>query len=183
MKKFFLLLKILTSFLIGLTAYVYLFNMAVVVQGESMEPFLRSGDKGFSERVWFFTPEKEYERNDLVVVRDERGFFVIKRIIGLPNETIRYSENGLYINDVLIRDDYANGETLSRDTGELEEGIDLNEGEFFVMGDNRENSRDSRRDGPIHESQIRGYAFKTIDEINLFLRPIFWLMQGGLIGK
>ena len=92
-----------------------------------------------------------YERFDIVVIDSSvEGDTLIKRIIGLPGETIRYKNGNLYINDEIIEDVYAYGDT------ENFQEITLGEDEYFVMGDNREVSLDSRSIGVIKYEEIEG---------------------------
>src|SRR5690606_12695251 len=101
----------------------------------------------------------EPQRGDIIVMKnpDEVGSFYIKRIVGLPGEHVRLVEGVVYINDLPLAEPYVlelcshNGCTL-RDW-------QLNEGEYFVLGDNRNDSHDSVVFGPIHRSQILGRAW------------------------
>ena len=89
------------------------------------------------------------ERYDIVVVKvpnDE----LIKRVYGLPGETIEIKNNVIYINDKKIEDSYAYGETSDFDRTLLKDD------EYFVLGDNRVVSLDSRRIGPVKTDQIQG---------------------------
>jgi len=88
-----------------------------------------------------------------------------KRVIGLPGEKIRYKNNKLYINDKIIEDSYAYGDT------ENFQEITLGNDEYFLMGDNREISLDSRSLGVIKKDEIEGtagivlYPFNKIGKI------------------
>ena len=82
-------------------------------------------------------------------------------IIGLPNESIRIKNNRIYINDKEIENSYAYGETSDYDE------ITLGEDEYFVLGDNRLISKDSRIIGPVKRSKIKG---KTIFRIFPFTK-------------
>lgn len=118
----------------------------IIVQGESMSPTLDGGEVMLLKKY-----DTSYERFDIVVVnKSVEGDNLIKRVIGLPGETIRYKNNKLYINGKIIEDGYASG-----DTGNFQE-ITLGEDEYFLMGDNREVSLDSRRLGIIKKSEIEG---------------------------
>lgn len=118
----------------------------IVVQGESMVPTLSGGELMILKKY-----DKSYQRFDIVVVSKEiKGDNLIKRIIGLPGETIRYKNNHLYIDDKIVDDKYAYG-----DTDNFQE-IKLGKDEYFLMGDNRKISLDSRILGPIKTNNIEG---------------------------
>ena len=90
----------------------------------------------------------EYKRFDIVVV-DNGKDLIIKRVIGLPGEKIQYKDNSLYINGKKINDPYGNGNTEDFE-------LKIPKGKYFVLGDNRQNSMDSRFFGPFSKSQIKG---------------------------
>jgi len=130
----------------------------IVVSGESMVPTLDGGELMLLKKY-----DTDYERFDIVVVnKNVEGDNLIKRVIGLPNETIKYRNNKLYINDELLEDVYAYG-----DTGNFRE-ITLGEDEYFLMGDNREISLDSRSIGIIKKSEIEGTVGIVLFPFNKF---------------
>ena len=101
------------------------------------------------------------ERYDIVVL-DARNDELIKRVYGLPGEKITIENNTIYINDKKIEDLYAYGETSNYET------ITLKDDEYFVLGDNRAVSLDSRTIGPIKKSQIKGTTNFIIYPFNRF---------------
>ena len=118
----------------------------IIVQGESMVPTLKGGEVMVLKKY-----DTNYNRFDIVVVnKSVEGDNLIKRVIALPGETIRYRNNILYINDKVLEDEYAYG-----DTGNFQE-ITLGEDEYFLMGDNRAISLDSRALGIIKKQEIEG---------------------------
>lgn len=118
----------------------------IMVSGESMVPTLEGGELMLLKKY-----DTDYKRFDIVVVnKSVEGDNLIKRVIGLPGETIRYKNNHLYINDKIVEDIYAYG-----DTNNFQE-ITLGEDEYFLMGDNREISLDSRALGIIKKQEIEG---------------------------
>lgn len=118
----------------------------IMVSGESMVPTLEGGELMLLKKY-----DTDYERFDIVVVnKNVEGDNLIKRVIGLPGETIRYKNSHLYINDKIVEDIYAYG-----DTNNFQE-ITLGDDEYFLMGDNREISLDSRALGVIKTEEIEG---------------------------
>lgn len=121
----------------------------VRVDGASMNPTLNNGDIMLLNKF-----DKKYKRFDIVVVNYD-GTKLIKRIIGLPGEHIRYLNNKLYINNKIIKDIELDVKTDNFNIKDLNYDI-IPEDCYFVMGDNRNNSTDSRIIGPINKSDVVG---------------------------
>ena len=118
----------------------------IMVSGESMVPTLAGNELMLLKKY-----DTDYERFDIVVVyKSVEGDNLIKRIIGMPNDTISYKNNVLYINGKALEDVYAYGVTEDF----LE--ITLDSDEYFLMGDNRAVSLDSRELGIIKDKEIEG---------------------------
>lgn len=137
----------------------------VRVNGTSMEPTLLNGEVLVLEKM-----NNNYERFDIVVL-NANGERLVKRIIGLPGEHIEYYDNKLFIDNKIIKNKVTNYETYDFYLEEL--GIDIiPEGYYFVLGDNRENSVDSRYIGLISDQDILGtvrfrfYPFNKIGDID-----------------
>ena len=126
----------------------------VMVHGDSMYPTLHNKDLMILDKISLKTTK--IKRFDIVVI-DAMNEKIIKRVIGLPGETVEYKNNKLYINGKIIKDKYnINNATLDFDS------VVLREDEYFVLGDNRAVSIDSRRLGPIPKKDILGKARMVI---------------------
>ncbi|MBO4838787.1 MAG: signal peptidase I [Lachnospiraceae bacterium] len=134
----------------------------VMVEGSSMEDKLHDKDQLI---VDCFTYRFLHgpKRQDIVVFRlkDEPDTFYVKRVIGLPGETVQIKKSVIYINGEPIEDPYATQKVFP--AGAAEDPIVLGEDEYFVMGDNRNNSSDSRYSvGPVKRSQLVGRAWLRV---------------------
>ena len=126
----------------------------VRVNGTSMYSTLKDGEIMILNKLDY--KFNDIERFDIVVVKTDSNK-IIKRVIGLPGESIRYVDNTLYINDKKIDESYLKDKTDDFDLQEL--GYDrIPDDCYFVLGDNRDNSSDSRVIGPVKKSQIEGSA-------------------------
>ena len=127
------------------------------VNGSSMYNTLEDGDRVIINKIAYTNSEPE--RFDIIVFKEDfskNGYF-IKRIIGLPGETIRIDLDGnIYIDGELLDEDYGYKRII--DPGLAETEITIGEDEYFVLGDNRNNSEDSRfpRVGNVKKDQIVG---------------------------
>lgn len=148
-----------------LVAMVYLVNTFVtqrtMVSGNSMYPYLHDGDQLMMDKISYRF--KDPERFDIVVLRvddgTKKGELYIKRIIGLPGESVQITDGKIYINGEQLEETY--GEEEIQNGGRAVEGVTLGEDEYFVLGDNRNNSDDSRYDtvGNLKRERIVGKAF------------------------
>ena len=138
------------------------FFQPVRVSGSSMHPTLKDGEVGFSSIVARRTGK--IRRFDIVVIRlKERGEDLVKRVIGLPNETITYSDGRLYVDGVEIEETFLDQQYIEQYMKDNynSEGFftkdfsyTLGEDEYFCMGDNRRISQDSRYYGPFSSEDI-----------------------------
>lgn len=135
------------------------------VEGSSMETTLSDGDNLFVDKISYRF--RDPERFDIIVFpfQYKQDVYYIKRIIGLPGETVQIDERGnIYIDGEILAESYGR-EVISPDTiGRAVEPVTLGEDEYFVMGDNRNHSSDSRTEqvGNIHREDIIGRAWVRI---------------------
>ncbi len=139
------------------------------VQGSSMEPKLSSEDNLIVDKISYRFHDPE--RYDIVVFpfRYEENTFYIKRVIGLPGETIRIDEMGnILIDGEILEESY--GKEVIQNPGRAYEDIVLADDEYFLMGDNRNNSTDSRDPsvGNVRRDEIIGRAWLRIWPFNKF---------------
>ncbi len=132
------------------------------VSGSSMETTLSDGDQLIVDKMSYrFRDPKRY---DIIVFpyQYEPDTYYIKRIIGLPGETIQIIDGYIYIDGEQLDEHYGN--ELMNDPGIAAEPVTLGEDEYFVLGDNRNNSQDSRavNVGVIHRKDILGRAWIRI---------------------
>ena len=139
------------------------------VSGQSMEPTLHDGDSLLVDKVTYrFSDPKRY---DIVIFPYQYGNrqYFIKRVIGLPGETVRVDTDGkIYIDDVELIETY--GAEVILDPGRAIDGVKLGPDEYFVMGDNRNHSMDSRdiSVGSIKKKDLLGKAFIRIYPFSSF---------------
>ncbi len=169
---FSILLEILI-YIVVIYACVYLIPTYVIqrtiVDGPSMENTLHNGESLLVEKISY-----KYDglnRFDIIVFYPygrELEEYYVKRIIGLPGETIQIIGSDIYINDKLLEENY--GKDPITYAGLAEEPITLGEDEFFVLGDNREVSLDSRYEevGVVSKENIGGRAIVRIWPLNKF---------------
>lgn len=137
------------------------------VIGSSMEPMLSDGDNLIVDKISYRFQEPQ--RFDIIVFpfQYEENTFYIKRIIALPGETIYIDESGqIYIDGEVLMESY--GKEVIANPGRAYEPVTLGDDEYFVMGDNRNNSSDSRDPavGNIHRDELIGKAWVRIWPLN-----------------
>lgn len=164
-----IVISLLVCVLIAVAAAVLITKFVAnhtTVEGSSMEPCLQNKDELIVEKISYLTGEPE--RFDVVVFKFNEDTKYIKRIIGLPGETVRIEEGKIYINDRAIFDQYANG--VMENAGIAEKTITLGEEEYFVLGDNRNASKDSRDEevGTVKKDQIIGKAWLRVMPFDSF---------------
>ena len=131
------------------------------VSGQSMEPTLQTGDIMIVNKI-ANNLGIDYKRGDIVIVNSPiEDKLYIKRVIGLPNDKIFIKDGSFYINDHKLNENYLKDNTITKETTFIN-SWNLESDEYFLVGDNREKSNDSRKFGPIKRSDFVGKAFLRI---------------------
>ena len=141
------------------------------VEGASMENTLHNGDNLIVDKLSYRFHDPE--RFDIIVFpfQFQDNTYYIKRIIGLPGETVQIMDDGsIYINGEKLEENYGMEVIKPETIGRAAEPIELGDDEYFVMGDNRNNSSDSRSDmvGNIKRENIIGKAWLRIWPVSDF---------------
>lgn len=159
-------------------ALVYLIRSFVIqpfiIQGASMEPNLHSGEYLLVER--FSRLSHNFKRGDVIVFISAHGSGddFIKRIIALPNETVTISDGQVFIREsngtasFRLVETYLPPSTRTVAEGKAEQTLTLSPDEFYVLGDNRGASRDSRAFGSIKRAEIVGKAWLVTFPLEFF---------------
>ncbi|MDB6019636.1 MAG: putative signal peptidase [Pedosphaera sp.] len=133
--------------------------MAVEIKGTSMSPTLIDGERYLLYRCTYLvrTPRK----GEIVVIKDpEDHGLSIKRIVALPDETVEMRPDGLYVNNVKLPEPYLISKYTFGPHNEPTKPIRVAKNSYFVLGDNRNRSADSRIYGPVPLDQILGVISK-----------------------
>lgn len=165
--------KIMKTFFKEYVPYIILICIVILIKkfivtpirvnGPSMNNTLQNGDIMLLNEFSYKT--NGIKRFDIVVIR-YKNEYLIKRVIGLPGEVVEYKDNLLYINGNVVDENFEHAET-----GDVEK-IEVPQNEYYVLGDNRINSTDSRIIGSIPIEKIKGttnrviYPFKRMGKIN-----------------
>jgi signal peptidase I len=151
------LLKLLLLVALSFCSYLFFSRLvvtAVEVKGVSMSPTLIAGDLFMLNRFAYLT--REPQRGELVVLKDpETGDLIVKRIVGMPCETVVMQNDIAYINGKRLPEPYATRSTRM-DRSQFGKATVIPRDCYFVLGDNRTRSLDSRTFGPIKRDSILG---------------------------
>lgn len=162
-------LDLVETLVIGISLFlvIYLFFMQPhQVSGQSMEPTLMNGDYVLTDKVSYRTGDPK--RGDVVVIHAPEaancptgtGCDFIKRMIGLPGDSIEIKDNHIYLNGTLLEESYIAPEVTTLPGNYTRDRVvTLADNQYFVVGDNRMHSSDSRAWGPVTKEGIVGRAF------------------------
>ncbi len=164
------------SLVVSILSFQFFFYSTFLVEGPSMAPTFESGEVILVQKIW--NQETPYERGDIVVftLPDAPDYFYVKRIVGLPGEAIQIRSDGIYFNraesstqPLRLSEPYlaAGVSSVPRTSlykDDYRKSYIVPNGNYFVLGDNREQSQDSRhfRNPFIEHSQIRGHHILDI---------------------
>lgn len=165
---------LIIAVLIGYILLTFVFERAVV-SGDSMDSTLAHGQSLFEYKLDYYFNDPQH--GDIIVFEYEEGNFNkyvplpdptqvnhVKRIIGVPGDVVDINDDGeVFVNGEKLNEPYLNDGEGSTEKDILNKyPLTLGEDEYFVMGDNRYESLDSRHNGPIKRSQIRGKVVAII---------------------
>jgi signal peptidase I len=142
----------------------------VQVKGNSMYPELNDGAVGFSNVIGYNTTG--LKRFDIVIIYvAEKDEYLVKRVIGLPGETVAYKDGQLFINDQIVKEDFLDKDYVSSYNGTFMAdvaSIKLGDDEYYCLGDNRPHSSDSRYYGPFKKENIKSKGIFIFYPFNQF---------------
>ena len=155
--------KYIVVIILVLLFFIFVVGLNQVI-GPSMEPNLYEDDIVIVNKLLYRF--KDIKRNDVVIIKQDEKYMV-KRIIGLPNEYIEYKEGYLYVNGKPYEESFETSETKDFNLSDIDPDIDkIPDDMYLVLGDNRINSKDSRNYGLIKKSEIVGKAWIKIWPFN-----------------
>ncbi len=149
---------LILALVVGAIVNTFFFSV-FVVSGESMDPSFKDGEFIFWQKNVYQSADPK--RGDIVVVNypgDPTKKEYVKRVIGLPGESVKIENGSVYINGKKLNEDYLGLGVETAPDGAWA----IPTGQFFVMGDNRPNSNDSRYFGPVERRFIPGKALSVI---------------------
>ncbi|WP_121661241.1 signal peptidase I [Metabacillus litoralis] len=160
---------------VGLAMIIRIFLFEpYLVEGSSMDPTLHDGDRLFVNKTLKFIGE--IDKGDIVIIDGkEENIRYVKRVIGVPGDKVSAQDGKVYVNGTVIEEPYLNSnekeaESIGIDLTDDFEEIEVPNGNYFVMGDNRLNSMDSRNGlGLIEKDRILGkseFIFFPFDHLS-----------------
>ena len=154
--------EVILAFVIG-CMLVWFFGYPLSNVGQSMEPAVYSGEKVLVNRLVYELKAPDY--GDLIVFKPNgnvNAHYYIKRVVGVPGDSVTIESGHVFVNGEVLNEKVLT-ESMT-DAGLAEEGVTLGEDEFFVLGDNRNNSEDSRSAdvGNVKRQDILGKAWFVV---------------------
>jgi len=159
---------VVVALVISVVLYLFIMTPHEVV-GNSMHPTYKNGEYLMANKIEYrlSTPK----RGDVIIFKYSDTQDFIKRVIGLPGDTVMLKDGKLYINGTMLDEgEYLSDSVYTNGGDYLREGesVEVPEGEYFVCGDNRPHSSDSRAFGPIEKGNIKGKAWIVYYPFNVF---------------
>jgi signal peptidase I len=153
---------------IGVSAGHTFIGSIYVVDGVSMNPAYPPGTRLYGAPI--STP---LERGDVVLLDDGKEDYAVKRVIGLPGETVQIWRGCVFVNRQMLVEPYLSKHTYTCPMEQMRRGATfvLGEEEYFVLGDNRLCSADSRAYGPVHRKQIKRRVPMREDFVCAYFAP------------
>lgn len=149
-----------------ISVIVLCFFRFTIVNGQSMEPSLYNNEKLLLSTTSYLFSEPK--RGDVIVVKPNKidVDYIIKRIIAIPGDTVEIKNNVIYVNDKVIDEPYVKEAMVTKDIKKFK----LSNNEYFICGDNRNNSLDSRSEilGPINEDEIFGKIIVNFSKLKFY---------------
>lgn len=174
-----------TVILTGVSLACYLLLAQVVeISGDSMSPTVKNSEWVLAEKISpkfidssATSPYKGFRRGEIVVYRspEKEVRLLIKRIVGLPNETIKIRYGLIYIDGKLLNEKYIPEDIVTSEGAVIKENEEykIGEDEYVMLGDNRENSIDSREYGAVKKQSVLGralFVYKPIQNFRLLVQ-------------
>ncbi|PWJ12779.1 signal peptidase I [[Clostridium] innocuum] len=152
----------------GLIFAIYMFPINGA-KGDSMLPTMTGSDVCVNIRI---NPLLRINRGDIIMADKEingKRHVMQKRVIGLPGDDIAIHDNKIYINEELLKEDYIQGDTSVKNLSDID--IRLANDQYYILGDNRADSYDSRYFGPICRDDIKYkliFTYKPLFDLKLY---------------
>lgn len=150
---------ILVALVLAIVLYLFIMTPHEVV-GNSMHPTYKNGEFLMANKITYRISEPK--RGDVIIFKFSDTQDFIKRVIGIPGDEVMIKDGKIYIKgEMLDESNYLSSSVITNGGEYLHEGqsIIIEEGKYFVCGDNRTNSSDSRVFGPIEKEAIKGKAW------------------------
>lgn len=155
---------ILVAVILGLLLSRFVIQRSGVV-GRSMEPTLHNEDQVLVDKLtvnFSDLTRGEIITIDTSTIASQEEELIVKRVIGLPGDTIDFADGRVILNGETLEENYLDNGSYTDAPVDWQGPLTLGDGEFYVLGDNRSNSADSRIMGPISEENIRGRVWIRI---------------------
>ena len=166
---------IVLAVLAGLFVVLFVVQRNEVV-GSSMVPTLHDKDQLFVQKVSKLLP-RGIARRDIITV-DAHGLYssiqdknIIKRVIGIPGDSIYIHDDKVFVNGVVYDEPYLEESTITSPRNPIYSHVELKDNEYYVLGDNREGSLDSRTFGPVTRDRINGEVLIRFMPFDDFGKP------------